>query len=220
MSDDKRTATQRIEDLEKVVTMLYQTGTQHKNALDSLLPLRGELNMVKDVLKILNKKTEAMIQVSAPETGVTVKSVSDLVVKMNVLELQEQVSEYVKNGHLLPADEVTALSYVVCEESHKDGTIANPRIQFRLDSQAESLVEAMKGKKVGDTVSFGEDKFDAKILEVYSLVEPSATDTKTLPATEETAAPVPAPELHALPEEKPVDFALQFHGEKDPALSA
>lgn len=218
MSDDKRTATQRLEDLERVVTMLYQSVGQHKNALDGLLPLKGEMNLIKDVLKLLNKKTEAMVQVAAPETGINPKSVSDLIVKMNVADLEAQVAEYVKNGHLLPADEVSASSYVVCEESYKDGTLANPRVQFRLDSQAEALVEAMKGKKIGDTISFGEDKFDAKILEIYSVVEPKAPEAA--PSEAPPAAEASAPALDALPAESPVDFALQFHGEKDPALSA
>ena len=233
MSDDKRTATQRIEDLERVVTMLYQTVGQHKGIIESLLPVKTDVGMLKDVLKLLNKKTEAIIQASDPVTGVTFKSVSDLIVKMNVEELQAQVADFLKNGYLVPATEVDKTSYVVCEEYNKDGSVANPRVQFRLDSQVETLLEAMKGKKVGDTVVFGDDKFDAKILEIYTVVDNPAKpeDAVAVPAAveaapaAEAAAPAEAPAAAApaqlaLPEEKPIDFALQFHGEKDPAAAS
>ena len=149
MSDntDKRTATQRIEDLEKVVTMLYQATAQSKNALENLLRSQGDMALVKDALKLLNKKTEAIIQSAAPETGITVQAVSALVVKMNVEDLTAQVAGFVASGHLTAADEVAADSYLVCEELAADGTQVNPRIQFRLDSQDASTQEAFRGKK-------------------------------------------------------------------------
>jgi hypothetical protein len=176
---DKRTATQKIEDLEKVVTVLYQAVSQNKNALEALLRSQSDMALVKDALKLLNKKTEAIIQNAAPETGITVASVSATVVKMNVDDLTAQVAGYVANGHLVAADEVADNSYLVAEELNADGTLANPRIQFRLDSQDPATVEALKGKKVRDVISFGENKFSAKLLEIYSLVEPKAEDAVT-----------------------------------------
>jgi hypothetical protein len=196
MSDnqDKRTATQRIEDLERVVTMLYQATAQSKNALENLLRAQGDMALVKDALKLLNKKTEAIIQVATPETGITVQAVSALVVKMNVEDLTAQVAGFVTSGHLTPADEVAADSYLVCEELAADGTQVNPRIQFRLDSQDASTQEAFKGKKAGDTVSFGENKFSAKILELYTLTEPKAPEAAPAEAASEaTAADATAP---------------------------
>lgn len=188
-SVDKRTATQRIEDLEKVASVLYQNLIQMKNVTDSLLGMQGDVGLLKDALKLLNRKTEAIIQTAAPETGITVASVSALVVKMTVDEMANQVSAYVANGHLAASDEVAANSYLVCEEYNADGTLANPRIQFRLDSQDQATQDTLKGKKVGDTVSFGENKFDAKITEIYSVVEPKAPEAA--PAQEASAdAPV------------------------------
>ncbi len=181
MSEDKRTATQRIEDLEKVVTMLYQATAQIKNATENLLKSQGDMVLVKDALKLLNKKVEAIVQVATPESGITVTSVSNLVVKMNVEDLTAQVAGYVSNGHLTPADEVAANSYLVCEEYNADGTLANPRIQFRLDSQTPETNASLTGKKVGDTVTFGENKFSAKILEIYTLAEPAAEAPAAVP---------------------------------------
>ena len=152
MSEDKRTATQKIDDLEKVVTILYQAATQTQNTVQGLAKLGNDMALVRDALKLLNKKTEAIIQVATPETGITVESVTALVVKMNVEDLKAQVTGYLANGHLIPGDTVAADSYIVCEESNSDGTLANPRIQFRLDSQDEATAAALTGKKAGDTV--------------------------------------------------------------------
>lgn len=228
MSDniDKRSASERISDLEKVVSAIYQNLVQHKNSIESLMPLKGDMNLLKEVMKLLNKKTESIIQAATPETGITAAAVSDLVVKMNIEELRAQVTAYVANGHLVAAEEATATSYLVCEEHNKDGTIANPRIQFRLDAQDPTLSEAMKGKKVGDIVSFGDDKFDAKVLEIYDIVEPAAPDSSAaLPATEEStiaaATPASAPvvpgvPLAELPAESAGTFGLQMHGQSEP----
>ncbi len=191
---DKRTATQRIEDLEKVITVLYQTVSQFKAGLDSLPNLQGDMGLVKEALKLLNKKTEAIIQVAAPETGITANSVSALVVKMNVEDMTAQVAGYVASGHLVAAEEIADNSYLVVEESNADGAIANPRIQFRLDSQDPATSAVLKGKKVGDVVSFGENKFNAKILEIYSLAEPKAPEAA---APVETAPAAPAAEAVA-----------------------
>lgn len=181
---DTRTATQRIEDLEKVVTVLYQAANQASNAIQNLPSLGADMALVKDALKILNKKTEAIIRAAAPETGINIDSVSAIVVKMNVDDLTAQVAAYVANGHLTVAEEVADNSYLVCEESNLDGTLANPRIQFRLDSQDAATSGALKGKKVGDVVSFGENRYTAKILEIYSLVEPKAPEAQAAPAAE------------------------------------
>jgi hypothetical protein len=195
---DTRTASQRIEDLEKVVTMLYQAAAENKNGVEGAHRALGDLPLIKEALKLLNKKTEAIIQTATPETGITVKSVSDLVVKMNVEDLQGQVKQHLANGDLTPADEAGDDSYLVCEEFNKDGTLANPRIQFRMDSQDEANRALIKGKKVGDTVEFGENRFDAKILEIYTIVPRKApgqapaaapaADASAPPATADSAA--------------------------------
>jgi hypothetical protein len=215
MSEDKRTATQKIEDLEKVVTMLYQSTAQIKNAVENLIKSQAEMGLVKDALKLLNKKTEDIIQSAAPETGISVASVSNLVISMNVEDLKAQVAGYVASGHLGAADEVADNTYLVCEEYNADGTVANPRIQFRLDSQDQATGELLKGKKVGDTISFGENKFAAKILELYTLLEPKAPEAaaevapaETAEVTAETApeatSQASAPETLPLPPESPV----------------
>lgn len=188
MSDktDNRTATQRIEDLEKVVTILYQSIGQSTAGLKNLA---SDMSLVKDALKILNKKTEAIIQLASESTGITVDGVSNAIVKMNVEELGAQVAGYVSSGHLTASEEVADDSYLVCEEFNAENVVVNPRVQFRLDSQDQATRDSFKGKKAGDTVSFGENKLGAKILEIYALTEPKASEAlapETAP-TEATA---------------------------------
>lgn len=195
MSDsvDKRTALNRIEDMERVLVGLFQAVASHKQQLENVLGMQGDVVMVKDALRLLNKKTEAIVQLATPETGITVQAVSDLMVKMNVADLTGQVAAWVSSGHLTPADTVDTNSFLVCEEQNADGTLANPRIQFRLDSQDSSVTELLKGKKAGDVVTFGENKFNAKVLEIYSITEPKApeaalaTDSSTAATTTDAA---------------------------------
>jgi hypothetical protein len=144
--------------------------------------------LVKDALRLLNKKAEAIIQTAASETGITAAAVSDLVIKMNVEDLTAQVAGYVANGHLTPAEVVAADSYLVAEEFAADGTLANPRIQFRLDSQDKATQDALMGKKAGDSISFGGDKLSAKVLEIYSLVTPKAPEAPAAEAAPEAPA--------------------------------
>jgi len=241
MSDNKdtRTATQKIEDLERVVSMLYQSVTALDGAVKSLMSTQRDMVLVRDALRLLNKKTEAIIQVATPESGITAVAVSDLVIKMNVDDLKAQVADYLQRGSLIPSDEVSAKTYLVCEEQNADGTIANPRIQFRLDSQDPETQAALTGKKVGDVVSFGEGKYNAKITELYSLVDspaPQAVAQAAAPSEDNTSAAAPqaeaapaqepaqaaapsSPIQNELPAESPVGFGLNFHGQPEGSLS-
>jgi hypothetical protein len=180
---EKRTATQRIEDLEKVLASVYQAVMTHREAIEALAPVKEDMALVKDALKLINKRVEAVVQAAKPESGITSQSVSDLLVQMNVADLASQVQGHLANGHLSPTDTVAKDTFLVCEEFDSNGTMVNPRIQFRLDSQDAQTQELLTGKKVGETVTFGEGKLSAKITEVYALTLP------TPPQASEEAAP-------------------------------
>lgn len=217
---DKRNATQRIEDLERVVTQLYQAATQlqqvTKASLDTQQAQSQDLVLVKEALKLIDRKTKAIIQTASATSGITEDAVRDLVLAMNVEEMAEQVKTYLANDNITPSETVTANSFCVCEEYEND-KLANPRIQFRLDSQGKETTEALLGKKAGDRVDFGADKFGVKILEVYELVAPKAeTPVETAPPVE---APAPAAPANEVPAENPIEFGLQIHGQPDPSPS-
>lgn len=217
-SNDKRNATQRIEDLEKVTTVIYQSLQQVIGAISSMGNVGSDMALVRDSIRLLNKKSEAIIQAAAPETGITADSVSALIVKMNVNDLKAQAEEYLKNGNIAVVDAVVENGFLVCEEINSEGAVVNPRVQFRLDSQEKKTQEALLGKKAGDQVFFGENRFDVKILEVYQLTTPKtaeetaaeapATETAPETAASEAAVTQAAPEasstLDPLPPESPV----------------
>lgn len=192
---DNRTATQRIEDLEKMAVLLYQSNSELVAAVQNFQRIAGDMGLIKDALKLLNRKAEAIVQAATSTAGITAKNVSDLVINMNVEDLKAQVQGYLASGQIEPAESVTQTSFVVCEESNSDGLVVNPRIQFRTDTVEEKIQKAIQGAKVGDTVSFGEGNFSAKVLEVYNLVPPKApelaADPEAAPAAPEAPAPTP-----------------------------
>lgn len=229
---DKRTATQKIEDLEKVVTMLYQATAQLQQVVQGLSNAVSEVPLIKEAIKLINRKSDAIIQAAGAEGGITAQTVSALVTAMNVDEMKGQVQGYLANGSITPdASEVAANSFIVAEEFNADGTLANPRVQFRMDSQDKDTAALLLGKKVGDTVSFGPNRYDAKIQEIYTLVDqkpaaPALAAVPDAPAEAPAAAPAeaqaeapaqeaapaatatppaaPTPDNYALPAETPV----------------
>ncbi len=236
---DKRTATQKIDDLEKVVTLLYQSLNQHKSVLEALQPLAKEVSVLKEVAKLLDRKTDAIVKVAKSETGIDVAAVKSQVEQWNIEDMKGQVAGHLTNGYLAPTDAVADDSYVVCEELAPDtGTVVNPRIQFRLDSQADETKNLLRGKKVGDTAKFGETKYDLKILEIYTLTTPKApeateqtTSSDNSTGTTETTTESPTAEAPAgyvppafagpdtTPAETPVTFGLEIHGQPDPVTA-
>ena len=233
MSTDNRTATQRIEDLEKVVTALYQATSQLQNVVGALQngtqAIQNDTVLIKEALKLINKRTEAIIQVAAPESGITDAVVSALVVKMNVADLTEQVKNYVAQGQMTATDTVAVDSYLVCEELDKEGNVVNPRIQFRLDGQDDNTRAALLGKKVGEVANFGEDRFSAKLLEIYTILPtkaetaPAAAETPAAEAAPAETAPAEtapaAPTQEALPPESTSGFELSYHGQPESTLA-
>lgn len=211
---DNRTASQKIEDLEKVVTVLYQAATENKNAIESLLRSQSDQAILSAALKLLNKKVEAIVQAATPETGITFSAISALVTQMNVVELVEQVAGFVRDGYLAPAEVVTDNTYLVCSESNAEGEVVNPRIQFRLDSQDQAMQDALKGKKAGDSFSIGESTFSVKVLEIYTLTEPKA------PESSQEAPAAEAPAAEATPAEAQSDAPEAPAAEAAPAESA
>ncbi|HEY5234784.1 MAG TPA: hypothetical protein VIJ14_01290 [Rhabdochlamydiaceae bacterium] len=203
---DTRTATQRIEDLERVVASMYQATGKLILAVEDLTKKTDDMVLIKEALKLLNRKTEAIIQTATPESGITDASVSAVLIKINTADLIAQTAGYVSAGFLSASDTIAADSFVACEEVNSEGTVVNPRIQFRLDSQPQATQDALIGKKAGDSVSFGENKFGVKVLEVYKLQTPPTPQTaEAAAAAPATEAPAPAPEATQAPEAAATD---------------
>ncbi|CAM6005499.1 unnamed protein product [Sphagnum balticum] len=188
MSDntDKRTATQRIEDLEKVLAMVCNGLNQLQGAVQALFQSQNELGPIKTALKILDRKTDGIVHSASADGGITFAAIKKYVEDLNIQDLKKMVADYLAAGKVVPTDVVAGDSFLVCEEYQPDGTLQNPRVQFRMDAQEKSTTDLLTGKKVGDLVSLGESEVSLKILELYTITPEKAPETP--------APPAPAPE--------------------------
>jgi hypothetical protein len=179
---DKRTATQRIEDLERAVMSLYNTADN----------MARDLMTIKDAIKLLGNKSDATIKAINRGGEVNDEVVGNIMVENNIEELKEKVATLVTQGILTASDEVNESSFIVGRDVAQDGKVINPRIQFSFggaDLPAETK-EKLKGAKVGDVVDFGPEKAKFEVQEVYRIGAPEAPAEESVAASEESAPEV------------------------------
>jgi hypothetical protein len=178
---DKRTASQRIDDLERAVMSIFQVSNN----------MARDNSMIKDALKLLGNRVTALIQLLAGnQLGLVVGEDSvDRVMRENqVEELKEKVTNLIEQGFFITADTIGENTFVVGTENEPDeadgtpGKIVHPRLQFTLASLEKEVQDKLLGAKVGDTVTFKENALVFKVQEVYTIVNPT---------------PAPAPEVTA-----------------------
>lgn len=183
---DTRTATQRLDDLEKIAQALYNTVNELINANDKIAPLVADVPVMKQAIGLLNKRIEAVVSTANEASGITAEAVSAKMVEMNVVDLKDQIAGWLSTGALVPVDTIDDNSFVVAEEVDATGTVVNPRTQFPMSSQSSPDVRnALAGAKVGANITIGEDKLQLNILEIYSISEPGQeSSTEAAPAAE------------------------------------
>lgn len=191
---DNRTASQRLDDVERVVASLYNGLQQLANGLDSLAKSTQEFPMVRQGVQLLSKRLECLISIADPLSGISPANVDAAVVLSNVADLKEQINVWLGTGAITATDTVGEKTFVVALEKDAEGKVANPRIQFALEFQREDLRTALTGKKVGETISFGEGKLDLEITELYTINEPKPpVALAEAPAAEAAPTELPAP---------------------------
>ena len=169
---DKRTASQRIEDLERTVMAAYQTLDQ----------MARDLMTIKEAIKLLGNKTSAI----ATAANIPDDIISKLMLDANVAELKSKVDVLVEQGVLVADENLTDTSFVVGQEVDSNGAIVNPRLQFTLGSLNPDLrAKIAAGKVGGDDIELQEGKLKFRLLETYQIVTPQAPE-----ASEEPKAPV------------------------------
>ncbi len=179
----KRTAVQRIDDLERGLMGMYQAGDN----------LAKDIVTLKEALKLLGNKVDAIVKATMAGEDLNDDVLSRIMVQNNVEELKNKVSQLVVSGTLQPTEEpVDEKNFIVGREVDDTGKVLNPRLQFVLGSLQPELQAKIKGSKVGDTIAFQEGKLKFEIQEAYSVVVPQ------LPAeTQESAAPASTAEVAA-----------------------
>ena len=173
---DKRTASQRLDDLERTVMAAYQTLDQ----------MARDLMTIKEAIKLLGNKTSAI----ATAANISDETISKLMVDQNVAELKEKVTVLISQGILVASDEPLAdSSFVVGQEVDTDGKIVNPRIQFTLGSIQPEIREKIKAGKIGEAIELQEGKLKFLITETYKIVAPKAPEAQAEAAPALAAVP-------------------------------
>src|ERR1700722_7559547 len=203
---DKRSASEKIEDLEQAAMSQFHTSNN----------IQRDLMMVKDALKLMANKVTSMMQASVKGEPLTPEVVSKYMTENNIEELKGKVQMLINQGVLVPADTVGDGTFLVGSENEKDGKVVHPRIQFTFGSLPDKEVqEKLKGAKVGDIVTIKEDKLRFVVKEIYTIVAPK------VPETEEEAEGAPAaPVTTFVPEAPAAPAAEQSSSSATPAAPA
>lgn len=174
----KRTAVQRLDDLERALMGMFQAGDVTNRDVQTL----------KEAIKLLGNKVDAIVKATQQGEDLNDEILSRIMVENNVAELKGRVDQLVANGALLPTTEaVDEKSFVVGREIDADGKVLNPRLQFVLQSLQEPLRLLIMGKKVGDTVEFQEGKLKFELQEAYTIAPPKPPEAPVVVSTEQAA---------------------------------
>ncbi len=166
---DKRTASQKIDDLERGLMSLYQT-------MDNMA---RDMMTIREAIKLLGNKLDAVVKASSSGQEMTDEVLAKIMVQNNVEELAKKVTDLVAQGVLAAAEEVSPNSFVVGRELSEDGTIVNPRMQFVVSAlQAGEVKAKFPGAKVGQILTLEEGKWRFEVLEIYDIQAPKAPEAQ------------------------------------------
>ena len=183
---DKRTASQRIDDMERGLMALYQTADN----------MARDMGTIKEAIKLLGNKLDSVVKASERGEALNDEVIARIMVENNVEELKEKVTNLVNQGVLVAAEEVGPNSFVVGREIAEDGSIANPRMQFVVSALQGEVKDKFPGSKVGQTLELQEGKWKFEIQEVYNIQTPeqqASAPAESAPAeSEEAPAPTEA----------------------------
>jgi hypothetical protein len=162
-NDKKLNAAQRLESLEKAMVLMDKTIHELYKSVEKLR-LAG---------KTLSNKVDSIISASSQGQQINDDVVNKIMTENNVQELKQRIESLKASGQLVQGEEINELSLMVLREVDPDtGEVANPRVQIAYQLLAESTKELLKGKKAGDVIAMGENKFNLEVLEVYNIVVP------------------------------------------------
>lgn len=167
-------AAQRIQSIENSLNGMAQevskAMTELNNSVQQKLNiLADEIDKISNVVSMLNKRLNAVIETTENKDKITKMLLDDA-----VNELKSKLDELVKLGALVKADEdaeIAERTFIVGREVDSEGNEVNPRVQFATMSLDDALKQKMLTKKVGDLVSFEEGQPKLEILEIYNIKE-------------------------------------------------
>jgi len=204
---DKRTASQKIEDLERAVMSGFQVSNN----------MARDIMIIKDALKLLGNKVDSIMEASQKGLALNDENISKLMLDRNIKELEGKVKNLVDQGILQATEAVGDNTFLVGSENEKGGKVIHPRVQFTFGSLEKELQEKLKGAKAGDIVTFQEDKLRFVVKEVYAIVPPKAPEA---PAPVAKAVAPAAPEAVQTFKEPAAPQAEQSSSDASPAAPA
>ena len=179
-TENKKTATERLEVLENTVNSIIQ-------AIQPLANMAQDLMALREATKLLNNKLDAVVKSINAGTALTDENLGQLMTENNAKELQDKVTKMVTDGLLAATDTVSKDSFVVISEADETGKVVNPRMQFLLSAlQNEEIKAKLEGATVGANIPVGDKGASLNVLEAYNIVVPQAQ------APEATATDAPA----------------------------
>jgi len=168
---DKRTASQKIEDLERGIMSAFQT-------IDSMA---RDIMVIKEAIKLLGNKVDSIVKASERGQPLNDDVLAKIMVENNVEELKEKVNGLVAQGVLASQELIDDDSFIVGREVNELGEVVNPRLQFALQALQEDMRPKLKGFRSGDVINLEEGKLKFEVMEVYMVKAPKQPDVAAPP---------------------------------------
>ncbi len=185
-TENKKTATERLELLENTVQNIIQ-------AIQPLANMSQDFMNLREATKLLNNKLNATIECTNTGLALTDENIGQIMTKNNAKELEDKVTKMVSEGMLVASNTVTKDSFVVVNEADETGKIVNPRMQFLLSALTnEEIRSKLEGSTVGANIPVGDKGASLNLLEAYNIVVPQAPQAEA-PATDASASTASAP---------------------------
>lgn len=164
------TATERLDAIEQGFRLLDNgIGDLARNA-----------EMMRQALKLMDNKVNSMVKALNEGKPLT-EEVLDGIMKDNAaLELKQKVEDLKAKGDLVDAETVEKESFLALKEiDPANGSVTNPRFQAPLMMLSQDVQDLLVGKKVGDVVDPGNNRYQIQVLEIYKIVTKTAEASMT-----------------------------------------
>jgi len=165
----KKTASQRIDDLENAMGQFYQ----------SFQTLARDVMVMRDAIKLLGNKVDAIVKIQAAGGALSDDTIAGQMVQNNIDDLKSRVDNLIGQGVLVQSETASVKSFIVGQEVDEAGVAVMPRTQFALAALPEPVQQKIIGSKAGDVILLEEGKLKLAVTEVYEIVEPKVETPET-----------------------------------------
>jgi hypothetical protein len=165
-SNQSRSATQRISDLENAMMSMF-------NTLDAMT---RDFMTIKQAVTLTHSRLGALLKASEQGEALTNENVDRLVVEADCKDLKDKVDYMVTQGVLKAEEFATDSSFVVGQEEDDAGKVITPRIQFATATIGQEEIKSkIVGSKAGQLLDLGEGKLKLRVLESFQIVKVEET---------------------------------------------